>query len=128
MSPRSIANLEQCDERLRRLFYRVAAIMPIEVICGHRSKIDQDVAFRNRRSKLQWPRSKHNRQPSLAADVCPLPIDWKNLEAFKRLARVVKFAAAELGIKVRHGADWDGDGQHGEPGEFDWPHWELQGE
>lgn len=125
LSPRSLSNLAEVDPRLRRLFLAVAEVMPLEVICGHRSRIDQDVAYRTRRSTLQWPKSKHNRQPSLAVDVCPLPIDWKNLEAFRRLAKVVKIVALDMGIKIRHGADWDGDGRQGEPGEFDWPHFEL---
>lgn len=125
LSPRSISNLSEVDPRLRALFYAVAEVIPIEVICGHRGKVDQDIAFRNRRSKLPWPKSKHNRKPSLAVDVCPSPIVWSDLEAFRRLAKAVKVVALDMGIKIRHGADWDGDGRQGEPGEFDWPHFEL---
>lgn len=114
LSARSRKNLATCHPLLRDLFEAVHERFPLEVICGHRNRTDQLKAFKAGASKLQWPNSKHNPWPSLAADVCPIPIDWTNIGAFEDLALVVKEVAQDLKITVRHGADW-----------HDWPHWEL---
>ena len=125
LSARSERNLRQCHPDLQRVFRQVARDEAIEVIWGHRNKAEQELAFKSGASALQWPESKHNLLPSEACDVIPLPLDWNDLKAFERLAVKVKKVAAELGVRLRHGADWDGDGKRGEKGEWDWPHWEL---
>jgi peptidoglycan L-alanyl-D-glutamate endopeptidase CwlK len=52
-------------------------------------------------------------------------IDWKNLVAFKAMARAVKVAAAVLEVPIRQGCDWNMNGNFGESKEWDWPHFEL---
>ena len=49
---------------------------------------------------------------------------WKNQSAFVEMARAVKQAAAELEIPIQQGCDWDIDGNTGERGEWDWPHFQ----
>jgi peptidoglycan LD-endopeptidase CwlK len=46
-------------------------------------------------------------------------------QAFDEVARAMLEAAAELGVPIRWGADWDGDGKARERGESDSPHFEL---
>ena len=60
-----------------------------------------------------------------AVDLAPFPIDWTDPARFDRIARAMFESAAELGIKIRWGADWDRDGKPRERGESDSPHFEL---
>jgi peptidoglycan L-alanyl-D-glutamate endopeptidase CwlK len=53
-----------------------------------------------------------------AIDVAPYPVDWKNIDRFIKLAKLMKRAAAELGVEVEHGGDWKNF--------KDWPHWQLR--
>jgi peptidoglycan LD-endopeptidase CwlK len=124
LSARSEKNLRTCHPDLQRVIRQVARDEAIEVLWGHRDKAAQDVAFKSGVSKTPWPHSKHNPLPSEAVDVVPLPIDWGNIAAFVRLSAKIKAVAAELGVRLRWGADWDSDGKT-ERGEWDYPHWEL---
>lgn len=63
--------------------------------------------------------------PSLAVDIVPYPIDWNDLERFKTLAAVVMECAKQEGVKLRHGADWNGNGRTDDERFHDWPHFEL---
>ncbi len=117
LSARSKHNLSQCHPDIQRVFAKVAETEPIEVICGHRNKADQDRAYQERRSKLRWPKSRHNSSPSQAVDVCPRPIDWADVAAFKRLAAHVKEIAGLMGVPLDWGGDWDAF--------VDMPHWEM---
>lgn len=64
-----------------------------------------------------------------AVDVAPLlpdgSIPWNNTKAFDTVAAAMFAAAAERGVSIRWGADWDGDGKPRERGETDSPHFEL---
>lgn len=91
--------------------------MGLMVICGYRNQFDQTAAFSSGKSRLKWPKSKHNTLPAQAVDVAPLPLDWNDLKAFRELARHVQEIAAEEGVKLRWGGNfvsWK-----------DFPHWEL---
>jgi len=63
-----------------------------------------------------------------AVDLIPHPVDWEGPNRFPKfdeIARAMFAAAAELGIAIRWGADWDRDGKPRERGESDSPHFEL---
>lgn len=60
-----------------------------------------------------------------AVDLLPAPYDWKDLKNFDAVAKAMFQAAAELGVIIRWGADWDSDGKPRERGESDSPHFEL---
>jgi len=94
------------------------------VICGHRGEKEQNEAYRNGTSKLLFPRSKHNVSPSLAIDVVPYPLDWKNIASFKKLAILIKETWAELTPEEKQGytLSWGGDWNSFK----DYPHWELR--
>ncbi|MBK6881321.1 MAG: M15 family metallopeptidase [Elusimicrobia bacterium] len=103
---RSKKELATAHPDLQRLFNAVIERIDCAVICGHRGHADQDKAFAEGKSKLEWPNSKHNKVPALAVDVVPFPIDWNDLARFDALAAVVKAEAKRLNIKVECGIDW----------------------
>ncbi len=122
---RSRNNLETCHEDLQKLFNEVIKHFDCSVICGHRGQEEQDRAFHDGRSKLKFPESKHNKTPSLAADVVPYPIDWNDTRRFYMFVGTVRGIAAMMNIPVRCGADWDGDMEIKDQNFHDLPHFEL---
>ena len=81
------------------------------IIFGHRGEEDQEKAFREGKSRLRWPQSKHNQLPSTAVDIAPWTggIDWQNINAFRRLASYIMGIADANGVRMRWGGDWDRD-------------------
>jgi len=128
--------LSTCDERLQRLLREAIKQVDFVVLCGHRNEEEQEDAFRRGTTTKRWPNSKHNRSPSVAVDIAPyfpgIKIDWKDLPAFARLAGYIQRIADEQGVKIRWGADWDGDWRTAghDPDErfIDGPHIELTGD
>lgn len=124
-SDSSLSKLNTVDPRLIEVAHEVIKLVDFSVIEGHRGEKKQDQMFREGRSKLKWPASKHNRYPSLAIDVVPYPIDWLNRERFYYIAGMFIAIAAERGIKLRYGGDWDGDGLTDDQTFYDLPHLEI---
>lgn len=122
---RSKNNLATCHQEIQRLFNEVIKYYDCSVICGHRGKEEQDKAYNEGSSKVKWPNSKHNKIQSIAADVPPYPIDWKDTRRFYMFVGIVRGVAAMLGIKIRCGADWDGDMEVKDQNFHDLPHFEL---
>jgi peptidoglycan LD-endopeptidase CwlK len=122
---RSKNNLATCHQDLQKLFNEVIKYFDCAVTCGHRGKEEQDKAFHDGLSKLQFPDSKHNKKPSLAADVVPYPIDWSDTERFYMFVGAVRGIAAMLNIPIHCGADWDGDMEIKDQNFHDLPHFEL---
>lgn len=60
-----------------------------------------------------------------AVDVAPWPINWNDLAGFMRLKGIMFEAAAECGVTLRWGGDWNENGVPHEHGETDNPHFEL---
>jgi peptidoglycan L-alanyl-D-glutamate endopeptidase CwlK len=117
-SQSSLKKLNSCDNKLVLLFSEVIKEMDCSIICGTRTRQEQEKAFCSGTSKLHFPNSKHNSFPSRAVDVLPYPFNgWDDLVQFDELAEVVKRNAHELGIKIQWGGDWSRFG--------DFPHWEL---
>lgn len=136
-SEESLRNLETVNPRLRAVFEEVIKTRDCKVLCGKRGKIAQDAAFTAGRSKTPYPLSKHNTEPfSDAIDVVPYPIVWPSLgqkpeELAKNMGRFYLFigyvlrVAEEMGVHIRCGADWDGDGEIKDQNWDDLPHFEL---
>ena len=128
---RSKNNLATAHPDLQRLFNEVVKKYDCSVICGHRNKEDQNKAFHEGRSKLQYPDGKHNKQPSQAVDVVPWfstkpNIRWNDSQKFYHFAGYVQAVADQLGIVIRWGGDWDSDGELHDQTFFDLPHFELK--
>ncbi len=111
LSKASIDKLVTCHDDLQLLVLDVAqridagelfvaGIRDITVLCGHRGKAEQEDCFKRGTSKLTWPHSRHNKTPSLAVDIAPYPIDWKDTGSFAVLRGFVLARAAALKLKI----------------------------
>ena len=121
----SKARLNFCDSKLQELFNEVIKEFDCTILCGHRTKEEQDDAFKAGNSKLEWPHSKHNKMPSEAVDAAPYPIDWSDKQRFAYFAGFVMGTASRLGIKLRWGGDWTKDNDLKNDSFVDAVHFEL---
>lgn len=128
-SKSSKKKLDTCDPRLQEIFNIVVKKYDCTIVCGHRDKYSQDLAHAQGNSKLLFPQSKHNQNPSLAIDVAPyyrgIGLDWSDAGGFYLLAGYVMRVADELGYKLRYGGDWDGDHRTKDQTFNDLVHFEL---
>ncbi len=108
-SEKSLAKLETCDSRLQRVFEAVVAEFDCTILDGHRDRERQNCMVAEGKSKTPWPQSKHNAEPSLAADVATYPIDWEDRERQALFAGYVLATAKAMGVTLRWGGDWDRD-------------------
>lgn len=112
LSARSLKNLSQCHKDLQRIAEEAAKEFDFIVICGHRGEKEQNEAFARGTSKLKYPKSKHNKIPSLAFDAVPYikdapgGIDWSARAKFLEMRNHFKKTAEKLGISVRF-ISWD---------------------
>lgn len=125
LSKMSQKRLDTCHPKLQEIVNDVLKFRDISVLCGHRTKAEQEAAFITKHSKLRWPKSKHNSLPSLAIDIAPYPIDWKDTKGFHALAKLFLSIAHEKGIKIRWGGDFNMDGDKTKNDAWDLPHFEL---
>lgn len=127
-SARSLSRLETCDHRIIRLFKEVIRYFDCTVVCGYRSKEDQNAAYEAGNSKLKYPKSKHNGFPSKAIDCAPyIPgkgIVWEADQCYF-FAGVVMGTARALGIPIRWGGDWDKDNDVNDQTFNDLVHFEI---
>ena len=124
----SKAQLASLHPDLQRLMNEAIKYVDFTIICGFRNQEDQHKAFVDGYSKLDWPNGEHNKNPSRAVDVVPFVnggIDWNDAEAFTLLAGIIKGIAFMMNIKIRIGADWDGDMNVKEHSFKDRPHIEM---
>ena len=97
----------------------------ITIVEGHRAEARQNQMVAEGKSRLRWPRSRHNSTPSMAVDIAPYvdgTVSW-SWDWFPPLGVHFKTVWAELQaagrVNPRHkptwGADWTGgfrDGPH----------------
>ncbi len=128
-SLKSNDRLNTCHHLLQMLFRAVVKDDDCAVIEGHRPRRRQNQLHKQGKSKVRWPNGKHNVMPSEAGDVGPyvkgIGIPWDDHEAFYAFALKVQKKAEELGIQLRWGGDWDGDGDFTDQNFNDLVHWEL---
>ncbi len=128
--------LNTCDIKLQRLFNKVIENYDVHIACGHRTQREQDFLFNQNPpvTKVRWPKSKHNSNPSQAVDVYPWPLVWpdpKDQFYYKQLARwynmagYVEGVARGLEIHITWGGDWDRDRIFHDQVFDDLPHFEL---
>lgn len=124
-SRRSTSKLLTCHIDLQKIFNEVIKYYDCTILCGFRNRSAQNLAFDEGRSKVDWPGSKHNNNPSNAIDVAPYPIDWEGIKRWYMFVGIVRGVAAMLDIPIRCGADWDGDMIVKDQNFHDLPHFEL---
>lgn len=121
----SKSRLDTTHPLLQELLLEVVKAFDCSILTGHRTEAVQNQVYADGKSTLQWPKSKHNGQPSLAVDVAPYPIDWQDRDRFHYFAGYVKGLAEGMGIQIRWGGDWDSDYQTKDNNFDDLPHFEL---
>lgn len=125
--------LFQLHPNLQCLLNEAIKYVDIHLLCGYRGEKEQNEAVASGTSEKQWPNSKHNRIPSHAVDLVPYyptgpHIRWTEKEGMYLLVGFLKGLAVSMGIKIRSGADWDGDYDTKDQKLNDLPHIELEGD
>lgn len=108
----SQAKIAELDGRLQTLLHRYSDVAPesldLSVICGFRGEAEQNAAYKLGRSKLEWPRSAHNKQPAKAFDFNPYPFtDFSDRDAWLMRQGALRIVAAIHGIRLKPLIDWD---------------------
>lgn len=131
-SKKSLAQLDTVDPRLKALAIQVLSVSPIDftIVQGRRTVAQSAQNIKNGTSFLSDP-SKSKHVTGEAIDFAPYvngKLDWDDREKFWTIAKLFKQEAEKMGIKVRLGADWNGNGSYKDEvqrGTFDGGHVEL---
>ena len=128
-SESSLKKLETCHPDLQRLMKATLAVSVVDfgIAVGQRNQKEQDEAYRTGKSKLPWPKSKHNSSPSMAVDVFAYvngKVDW-DLKYYYYIYGVVTAVAAQLNIKIRHGLNFNQNSNFSDDAFLDGVHCEL---
>jgi len=124
----SYRRLNTIHPALKVLCIAILERMDVSIVCGYRGEEEQNEAYKNGKSGLQFPQSKHNHSPSSAVDIAPYisgkGIRWNASEVAFMQGRIQEIADY-LSIPIRWGADWDGDGDIVEHKLKDYVHIEI---
>lgn len=140
LSKRSLDNRATCHIDIIKICDEVIKVFDYSVICGYRNEEDQNKAYSEGKTQVQWPNGKHNKNPSMAFDAYPYPIDLHPTNQREKdlyIQRMCYFAGQVMAIarrlkedgKITHslrwGADWDSDTELKDHSFLDYPHFEL---
>ncbi len=130
--PKSLKTLETCDERLQKIANRAIMVSRVDfgIVCGFRGEDVQNNLFKTGASKVKYPESKHNHEPSLAIDIAVWnaeknEYDWDNEEYYYYLAGIFESIAAGEGVNLRVGLNWDSDNNFFDQKFYDLGHYEI---
>lgn|SRR3990167_83307 len=134
---RSLKLLNTCHPKLVELGLKAIETSPFDFACtdGLRDAETQNQKFLEGLTKVQF--SKHQQTPSEAVHFEPYPIMYpqptdaqmtvvKKYARYYMLALHVMQTAKDLGITIRWGGDWDGDGDIMDQTFDDLAHFELK--
>jgi peptidoglycan L-alanyl-D-glutamate endopeptidase CwlK len=107
------------------ILYSAIEVMDFTVISGFRGEEEQNDYHHDGLSQKMFPDSVHNHYPSLAVDLAPWKIAWKDSLRFARLAGIIDYCAAQDFHGVRWGGDWDRDYRSDDQTFMDLGHFEL---
>ena len=124
-SEKSKRILATCHPKLVAVCNTAIMRFDFSVISGNRVEQEQNQLFRDGKSHLTFPHSKHNKKPSMAVDLAPFPIDWEDTGRFKLLAGYLLGLSTALEIDIRWGGDWNRDFNMENQRFNDLPHFEL---
>ena len=122
---KSRERLATCDERLQEVFNEVIKYWDCSVLEGHRNEERQNKLFKEGKTKVTYPKGRHNASPSRAVDVVPYPVDWEARERFHFFSGFVLGMARRMGVVLRWGGDWNMNFEVDDNKFDDFPHFEL---
>lgn len=123
-SKKSLSKVRTCHIDIQKVCFEAIKIYDFRVLCGWRSKSEQNKAYDAGASKICWPNSKHNTSKVLhsvaivsdshAVDIAPYftkkpHIRWDDEFAFIYLAGHMMAIAFMLGVELRWGGCWRRD-------------------
>ena len=109
-SPSSLQKLNQCDKRLQDIANEAIKIFNFTIDQGYMDEAFTELMFKQGKSEVHWPNSKHNANPSLAMDIVPYwdgKIVWNDIKKWHFLLGIIWAIASEKGTQIRLGADWN---------------------
>ncbi len=116
----SLQRLSELHQDLKVLLTTAIKFYDFSITCGYRNKKDQQTAYREKKSKLNWPNSKHNKMPAMAVDIVPFVagsgLDYTDRERYLLfVGRLLGFAdilfsSGKMIHHVRIGCDWNMNG------------------
>lgn len=130
----SRSRLENVHPDLIALFEEVVKRFDCTIIYGHRTVNEQQALYAQGRTQPGpivtncdgvRKKSMHNHMPSLAVDVAPYPINWRDSNRFYHFAGYVRRVAENMNIPIRWGGDWNMNTDLSDQSFFDLPHFEL---
>lgn len=93
--------------------YVLREVADVSLLFGHRDEATQNHFFATGKSKLEYPKSRHNSWPSEAVDFQPYPMPKRKEKVWAALAYIAGRAiehAASKGVTLRWGGDWNRNG------------------
>ena len=134
---KSLGKLDTCHSQLREVALLGLEMSPydITIIHGYRGEEIQNALQESGASTKRFPDSKHNATDDLdqpeseAFDFGPWvdgDIPWDDTHVFACIAGCFFAAAAQLGVTLRWGGDWDSDGSTKDQRLMDWGHMEIE--
>lgn len=126
--------LSTCHGVLRTIARLAIKFIDFKVLECHREQSRQDTLYQDRKTKVEWPNSQHNKSPSMAMDFAPWPIDWSDNARFYYVSGIL-MGIGELFLWItglnkkyylRYGGDWDRDGEVEDESFKDLGHIELR--
>jgi len=123
---KSTNQLSTCRKELQEVFNEVIKTVDCSVLEGHRGEDRQNALYKEGKTKVTFPKGRHNSSPSNAVDVAPYPIDWGDRERFHLFAGFVIGIAKSKGINLRWGGDWNQNFEVDDNKFDDFPHFELR--
>lgn len=116
------------DPRLQRVVKELLRYVDVSLLCGTRSRAEQSRLYKEGRTKVRFPKSKHNRNPSLAVDLAPYPYPKTDEDLRVALGFIAGLAmriADEHHVTLRWGGDWNMNGNVEDNGFDDLFHLEI---
>lgn len=115
---KSLENLKTIHPDLQEIALLVLQEIDLSCQSGMRNQEEQDLLYKKGYSKLRYPNSAHNSDPSMAGDFVPCPTYWSSIPELVRMRESFSFNAGLLGYKLKPMIIFsDGTG--------DYPHVEL---
>lgn len=123
--------LDTCHQDWHMILNYVVRFFDCSILEGHRGLEKQNFYFQKGTSKVKFPNSTHNTEPSLGIDVCPYPEIYNDKEKCCMLAGWIMavsrmlYEQGKITHMVRWGGDWNMNNNLKDQGFFDLVHFEL---